>query len=105
MGISFLLIGFRVLVLNYVLLGDKLVRDNVELAKDCQVILQFLPKAHLHEYIGLHLLSDKTKLLSTHLFALFEDLVGFMNSSSHLLVLQLTKLALWVPQPGHHASR
>lgn len=40
----------------------------------------------------------------SYLFAFLKAFVGFMYSSSHLLVLKLAQFALWVPQTGHHAS-
>lgn len=41
---------------------------------------------------------------SSHLFALLEALVGLMDRSGHLLILQLAQFAVRVSQPGHHAS-
>lgn len=52
-----------------------------------------------------HVPSKRTKsICGSHLSALLEALVGFVNSSCDLLVFHLAQLALWVPQPGHHAS-
>lgn len=40
----------------------------------------------------------------THLFALLKQLICFVGRSCHLLALQLTKFAVWVPQSGDDAS-